>query len=195
MPERTDSTLNDTVELPGTPSQTVGPFLTIGLDWGRAGRMVVPDGTPGAFWIRGEILDGAGDPIPDALVETWQAAPDGRFDHPDDPRGRHPGWRGLGRSDTRLGEYAVHTVLPGPVPTREGRPQAPHIDVSVFARGMLHRVVTRIYFPDHAATNASRNATFSGMRSGSPGTMRPSRAICAVSLIGALSMMGSPGIR
>lgn len=155
MPERTDSTLNDTVELPGTPSQTVGPFLTIGLDWGRAGRMVVPDGTPGAFWIRGEILDGAGDPIPDALVETWQAAPDGRFDHPDDPRGRHPGWRGLGRSDTRLGEYAVHTVLPGPVPTRVGRPQAPHIDVSVFARGMLHRVVTRIYFPDHAATNAT----------------------------------------
>ncbi|WP_067677836.1 protocatechuate 3,4-dioxygenase subunit alpha [Nocardia miyunensis] len=146
---------NDTAVLPGTPSQTVGPFLSIGLDWGRAGTLVVPEGTPGAFWIRGEVYDGAGDRLPDAIIETWQASPDGGFDHPDDPRGRTPGWRGLGRSDTRLGEYAIHTVLPGTVPARDGRPQAPHIDVSVFARGMLNRVVTRIYFADHPDANAA----------------------------------------
>lgn len=140
-------------ELLSTPSQTVGPFLSIGLDWGRPGRLVVPEDTAGAFWIRGEILDGDGDVIRDALIETWQADPDGRFDHPDDARERARGWRGLGRSDTRLGEFAIYTVQPGPVPDREDRPQAPHLNVSVFARGMLHRVTTRIYFPEHAAAN------------------------------------------
>ncbi|WP_330231069.1 protocatechuate 3,4-dioxygenase subunit alpha [Nocardia sp. NBC_00508] len=137
-----------------TPSQTVGPYLHIGLHWDD-GPYVVPSGTPGAFWIRGEVYDGAGDRIPDALVETWQADSNGRFDHPDDPRGRVPGWRGFGRSDTRLGEYAIHTVLPGAVPGADRRPQAPHIDVSVFARGLLHRTVTRIYFPEHADAHAT----------------------------------------
>ncbi|MPY78950.1 MAG: protocatechuate 3,4-dioxygenase subunit alpha [Actinophytocola sp.] len=121
-------------ELPTTPSQTVGPYLHIGLTWDD-GPYVVPEGTPGAVWLRGTVFDGAGQVITDALVETWQADVDGRFD---------PGWRGFGRSDTRDGGYAIHTVLPGAVPG-----QAPHIDVSVFARGLLHRVVTRIYFPEH----------------------------------------------
>ncbi|WP_067539556.1 protocatechuate 3,4-dioxygenase subunit alpha [Nocardia crassostreae] len=150
--------------LPGTPSQTVGPYLHIGLDWVIDGRLVVPEGTPGGFWIRGEVLDGLGEPISDAMIETWQADPDGRFDHPDDPRGRVHGWRGFGRSDTRLGEFAIHTVHPGVVPDRDGRSQAPHIDVSVFARGMLHRVVTRLYFPEHA----DRHATDPVLRSAPP---------------------------
>ncbi|MFC6087968.1 protocatechuate 3,4-dioxygenase subunit alpha [Saccharothrix lopnurensis] len=141
-------------ELPTTPSQTVGPFLHIGLVWDD-GPHVVPEGTPGAVWLRGRVLDGAGEPVTDALVETWQADPDGRFDHPDDPRGPAAGWRGFGRSDTRSGEYAVHTVLPGPVPGPGGAPQAPHLDVSVFARGMLHRTVTRVYFPEHADAHAA----------------------------------------
>jgi protocatechuate 3,4-dioxygenase alpha subunit len=139
--------------LPSTPSQTVGPYLHIGLTW-PDGPFVVPDGTVGAVWLRGRILDGAGEPVTDALVETWQADPEGRFDHPDDPRGRARGWRGFGRSDTSSGGYAIHTVLPGPVPGPGGRPQAPHLDVSVFGRGMLHRVVTRVYFPDHAEAHA-----------------------------------------
>ncbi|MFD7658867.1 protocatechuate 3,4-dioxygenase subunit alpha [Actinosynnema sp. NPDC059797] len=139
---------------PTTPSQTVGPFLHIGLLWDD-GPHVVPEGTPGAVWLRGRVLDGAGEPVTDALVETWQADPDGRFDHPDDPRGPAPGWRGFGRSDTRDGGYAVHTVVPGPVPGPDGAPQAPHIDVSVFARGMLHRTVTRVYFPEHADAHAA----------------------------------------
>lgn len=140
--------------LPSTPSQTVGPFLHIGLTW-PDGAFVVPPGTPGAVWLRGRVLDAAGEPVTDALVETWQADPDGRFDHPDDPRGPVPGWRGFGRCDTREGGFAIHTVLPGRVPAPDGTPQAPHLDVSVFARGMLHRVVTRVYFAEHAAAHAT----------------------------------------
>ena len=72
--------------LPLTPSQTVGPFLAIALPW-PDGPTVVPADTPGAITITGRLLDGEGEPIPDGLIETWQADPDGRFDHPDDPRG------------------------------------------------------------------------------------------------------------
>jgi len=133
-----------------TPSQTVGPYLSIGLPW-EDGPTVVPEGTPGAVRITGRVFDGNGDPVPDALIETWQADPDGRFDHPDDPRGRVPGFRGFGRCPTAPdGTYHILTLLPGVV-----QGQAPHIDVSVFARGLLNRVVTRIYFPDNAEANAA----------------------------------------
>jgi protocatechuate 3,4-dioxygenase, alpha subunit len=139
-----------------TPSATVGPYLSIGLAWDDGPHVVAP-GTPGAIWLRGAILDGNGDRVPDAMVETWQADPDGRFDHPDDPRGAvaHTGFRGFGRSQTvDGGEYAICTLKPGRVPDGEGGLQAPHVDVSVFARGLLDRVVTRIYFADEAAANA-----------------------------------------
>ena len=102
-----------------TPSQTVGPFLSIALRW-PDGADVVPDGTPGAFWLRGRVLDGSGTPVTDALVETWQADPEGRFDHPDDPRGRVAptvdGFRGFGRSETRSEQWAIRTVKPGRLP-------------------------------------------------------------------------------
>ncbi|HVV12865.1 protocatechuate 3,4-dioxygenase subunit alpha [Amycolatopsis sp.] len=138
-----------------TPSQTVGPYLAIGLPW-PDGSAVVEEGVPGAVWIRGTVFDGAGAPVPDALIETWQADPEGRFDHPDDPRGRFPGFRGFGRCPTEPdGTYGIRTLLPGVVPGRDGRKQAPHIDVSVFGRGMLNRVVTRIYFPENAEANAA----------------------------------------
>ena len=90
------------------------------------------------------------------MVETWQADPDGGFDHPEDPRGAasYPGFRGFGRSQTAGGEYAICTLKPGRVPDGEGGLQAPHIDVSLFARGLLDRVVTRIYFADEAEANA-----------------------------------------
>lgn len=128
-----------------TPSQTVGPFLSLGLTWDD-GPDVVAEGTPGRITISGTVLDGAGEPVTDAIVETWQADPDGRFDHPDDPRGAvsRPGFRGFGRSATdATGRWEVHTLAPGALPG-----QAPHLDVSVFARGLLDRVVTRIYLPD-----------------------------------------------
>jgi protocatechuate 3,4-dioxygenase, alpha subunit len=145
--------------LGSTPAQTVGPYLHIGLLWSD-GPEVVPDGTPGAIWIRGQIFDGAGAVVPDALVETWQADPDGRFDHPDDPRGARPpavpGFRGFGRSATDAeGRYEIRTVKPGALPGPDGNTEAPHLNLSVFARGLLHRLVTRLYFPDEEAANAA----------------------------------------
>jgi protocatechuate 3,4-dioxygenase alpha subunit len=144
------------VSLTLTPSQTIGPFLAIGLPW-PDGPFVVPEGTPGAISIGGLVLDGAGEPVGDAMIETWQAAPDGSFAHPDDPRGPGAaGFRGFGRCPTgRDGRYRIITLRPGPLPSGDGRTEAPHIDVSVFARGLLDRVVTRIYFPDEAAANAA----------------------------------------
>jgi protocatechuate 3,4-dioxygenase, alpha subunit len=135
-----------------TPSQTAGPFLTIGLTWPN-GHLVVAEGTPGAVLVTGLLVDGAGEPVSDGLIETWQADPDGRFDHPDDPRGASgSGFAGFGRCATdRDGRYRILTVKPGAL----GDGQAPHIDVSVFARGMLDRLVTRIYFPDEEAANVS----------------------------------------
>lgn len=139
---------------PRTPSQTIGPFFAIGLPW-PDGAYVVPEGTEGAIWLRGTVLDGEGQPVPDSMVETWQADPDGRFDHPDDPRGAVTGFRGFGRGCADPdGRYAIHTVKPGSVPAADGSPQAPHIDVSVFARGLLKRVITRIYFADEEDANA-----------------------------------------
>lgn len=143
-------------DYPTTPSQTVGPYLHIGLPW-PDGPFAVAEGTPGAVWLRGTVYDGAGAVVTDALIETWQADPDGRFDHPDDPRGPRnlPGFRGFGRCPTDAsGSYGILTLKPGPVPGPTGD-QAPHVDVSVFARGMLHRVVTRLYFPEEEAANAA----------------------------------------
>ena len=140
-----------------TPSQTVGPFLAIALPW-PDGPDVVPDGTPGAVVIRGVLTDGAGVPVPDGLIETWQADPDGRFAHPDDPRGAvtWTGFRGFGRSATDdAGRFWLRTVKPGPLPVPDGGTEAPHLTVSVFARGLLNRLVTRIYFPDEAGANAA----------------------------------------
>jgi len=140
-----------------TPSQTIGPFLAIGLPW-PDGPDVVPPGTPGAIVISGVVTDGDGRVVPDALVETWQADPEGRFEHPDDPRGpaapAAAGFRGFGRSATdEQGRYHIVTLRPGALPGPDGGLEAPHLDVSVFARGLLDRVVTRIYLPDDPAVN------------------------------------------
>jgi protocatechuate 3,4-dioxygenase alpha subunit len=142
-----------------TPSQTVGPFLAIGLPW-PDGPFVVPEGTPGAIEITGLLLDGAGAGVPDGLIETWQADPDGRFSHPDDPRGApEPSaapFRGFGRCPTGPdGSYRIVTLRPGSLPSPDGGTEAPHLDVSVLARGMLDRVVTRIYFSDETEANES----------------------------------------
>jgi protocatechuate 3,4-dioxygenase, alpha subunit len=143
------------MRLPLTPSQTVGPFFSHALPW-QDGPDVVPETTPGAFWLRGRVTDGAKEPVPDALIETWQADPEGRFAHPEDPRGAVTGFRGFGRCGTDDdGWYAIRTCKPGAVPAGDGSVQAPHIDVSVFARGLLDRVVTRVYFADEPDANAA----------------------------------------
>ncbi|MHA6621541.1 protocatechuate 3,4-dioxygenase subunit alpha [Pseudonocardia sp. DLS-67] len=135
-----------------TPSQTVGPFLSLGLTW-TDGHLVVPEGSPGAIRIAGRMFDGAGALVPDGVVETWQADANGRFDHPDDPRGASgSGFGGFGRCPTDdEGRFQIITVKPGPL----GDGQAPHIDVTVLARGLLQHLATRIYFPDEAAANAA----------------------------------------
>lgn len=138
--------------IPGpTPSQTAGPYLSLGLTW-PDGHLVVPAGAPGSIVVAGLVTDGDGAPVTDAVVETWQADPEGRFDHPDDPRGASgSGFGGFGRCLTDAeGRFRIVTVKPGAI----GDGQAPHIDVSVLARGLLDRVVTRIYFPDEEAANA-----------------------------------------
>jgi protocatechuate 3,4-dioxygenase alpha subunit len=147
--------LTDPFQLGTTPSATVGPYLAIGLTWAD-GVWAAAEGTEGGFWIRGRVIDGAGDVVPDAMVETWQADPNGGFPSPEDPRGAatYPGFRGYARAQTFTGEFGVFTLKPGRVPDGEGGRQAPHVDVSVFARGMLDRVVTRIYFADEAEANA-----------------------------------------
>ena len=138
-----------------TPSQPVDPFFAIGLPW-PDGPFVVQPGTDGAIRLGGRVLDCAGEPVPDALIETWQADPGGRFDHPDDPRGAAAGFRGFGRCPTDAeGRWAIVTLKPGPVPGPDGTPQAPHVDLSVFARGLLHRVVCRLYFADELDANAA----------------------------------------
>jgi protocatechuate 3,4-dioxygenase, alpha subunit len=148
-----------------TPSQTVGPFFSFGLNWAD-GPYVVPANFSGGIWIRGQVLDGAGDPVPDALIETWQADREGHFVGGNDAPWGSRLFRGFGRSSTDCeGRFGVFTVKPGRVPAGlgdmeggAGDPrfplQAPHMAVTVLARGLLNRVVTRIYFADEPSANA-----------------------------------------
>jgi protocatechuate 3,4-dioxygenase alpha subunit len=141
-----------------TPSQTIGPFFHDALiDADRS--ELVPPGHPSAIRIEGTVYDGAGEVVTDAMVEIWQANPAGRYDDPKDQRDNLPldreNFTGFGRSDTvNGGRFSFVTVKPGPVPMPDGRAQAPHVMVSVFARGLLRRVVTRVYFSDEAEANA-----------------------------------------
>jgi protocatechuate 3,4-dioxygenase, alpha subunit len=133
-----------------TPSQTAGPFVSIGTEWAAAGAMV-PEGTPDAISVSGCVTDGSGAPVTDAMLEFWQAGPDGRFP----PETGLASWTGFTRTLTdHQGRYRLVTLRPGAVPGPGGRPQAPHVDVSIFARGLLQRLVTRVYFSDLEALNA-----------------------------------------
>ncbi|CAG9166859.1 protocatechuate 3,4-dioxygenase subunit alpha [Cupriavidus pampae] len=146
-----------------TASQTVGPYLHIGL----AGLDCVdltadaPELASHRIVIEGRVIDGRGDPVPDGMVEIWQANPAGRYRHPDDQRELRltAGFTGFGRVPTGPnGEFRFVTVKPGAVPDADGKPeamQAPHIMVSVFMRGLVKHVATRMYFPDEVAANAS----------------------------------------
>ena len=132
-----------------TPSQTVGPFFHDALLGEDRSELVPPD-HPRAVRIEGTVYDGAAEPVPDAMVEIWQANEAGRYS---DPTDGPETFSGFGRSGTDAdGRFSFVTVKPGPVP--DGSLQAPHIMVSLFARGLLKRLVTRIYFPDEAESNA-----------------------------------------
>ncbi|MDE3132837.1 MAG: protocatechuate 3,4-dioxygenase subunit alpha [Acidobacteriota bacterium] len=141
-----------------TPSQTVGPYFAIGLPY-NGGNQIVPEGTPGQIRITGTIYDGRGEVVPDHLIEFWQPDPEGRFAdlHGCGERSTLAGFRGFGRYGVEDGDgsYSMLTVKPGVVPGPNAQPQAPHIDVTLFARGMLNRVVTRVYFADETEANAT----------------------------------------
>jgi protocatechuate 3,4-dioxygenase, alpha subunit len=119
-----------------TPSQTVGPFFGFALPFADDAQAVDPR-TPGAARIEGQVLDGAGKPVPDALVEIWQADQFARC-----------------RTDPE-GAFHFVVVKPGGIPGPCGRAQAPHLNVTVFARGLLRHLVTRLYFPEERAANAA----------------------------------------
>ena len=122
---------------PLTPSQTVGPFFGVGLPFEK-GEQIAPPGSAGVIRIEGQVIDGKGDPVPDALLEIWQLG------------------TGFGRARTDSeGAFSFMTVKPGATPAPDGRLQAPHLNVTVFARGLLRHLVTRMYFPDEAEANAT----------------------------------------
>ncbi len=141
-----------------TPSQTVGPFFHGGLLLGGEHVLVDAQTVGERLSLVGTVYDGAGQPVPDALIEIWQADARGCFNHPADPHqaeaDRH--FRGFGRAGTDArGRYLFETVRPGAVAGREGARQAPHVSVRVFARGMLIHAVTRLYFPDDESNAAN----------------------------------------
>jgi protocatechuate 3,4-dioxygenase alpha subunit len=137
-----------------TPSQTVGPFYAIGLT-AKPMNVLVTEATQGEkIRIEGQVFDGDGQPVPDAMVEIWQANAYGRYHHPDDKQEKPLDWgfMGWGRSGTDAqGGYWFETAKPGSVPGTDDSVQAPHVNVCVFARGMLVHAFTRIYFDDEAA--------------------------------------------
>jgi protocatechuate 3,4-dioxygenase alpha subunit len=139
------------MSLPPTPSQTVGPFLHVGLTWMTVDDLA-KDATKGErIVISGRVLDGTGTPIPDAMLEVWQANADGRYAHAEDTRSAplDPGFSGFGRFPTDAeGRYRFTTVKPGAVPGPGNSFQAPHIVVCLFMRGLLRHLYTRIYFSD-----------------------------------------------
>jgi protocatechuate 3,4-dioxygenase, alpha subunit len=134
------------MSLPITPSQTVGPFFGYGLPYAD-GPFVVPEWRADAITLHGRVTDGAGDPLPDALVEIWQADAAGAIPRAVGALVRKRGFSGFGRCDTDAdGAYRFSTLKPGAVGGG-----APHIAVLVFARGLLKPVATRVYFPDEPA--------------------------------------------
>src|SRR5262245_23764456 len=146
-----------------TPSQTVGPYLHIGLTQGAYGAREIfsaklaDAGLAGPhIRLEGRVYDGEGNVLPDAVLEIWQADGQGRYAHPADGRPlASNSFRGFGRCPTdKDGGFAFDTVKPGSVPGPNGSAQAPHINVGVLARGVVKRLFTRIYFPGEAA-NAS----------------------------------------
>lgn len=147
-------------EMPITPSQTVGPFFACCLtprDYGGqelASSIIATEAAGPRVRIEGKVYDGNGDPVPDAMVEAWQADASGRY-APHGAAWADADFRGFGRCESgKSGDFWFATIKPGRVPGPDGGLQAPHLNLHVFARGLLRPVFTRIYFADERS-NAS----------------------------------------
>jgi protocatechuate 3,4-dioxygenase, alpha subunit len=141
-----------------TPGQTVGPFFALGLDRPEWADMTRGNPQGERIVIEGEVRDGDDAPVPDAVIELWQANAAGRYNSPEDSqtdKQLDANFIGFGRAATDAqGRFKITTIKPGPVPGRGNTLQAPHINVAFFARGLLKQLFTRIYFAD-SPENAS----------------------------------------
>ena len=161
------------MSLQATTSQTVGPYLHIGLTWLITENLATAGVAGERTSVQGRVIDGDGKPVNDALVEIWQANAEGKYGRKD--------FRGFGRSATDdNGAFRFQTIKPGRVPGPGGKLQAPHIGVNVFMRGQLKQLVTRIYFADDPANAedavlalvpAERRGTLIAKTTGKPGTL------------------------
>jgi protocatechuate 3,4-dioxygenase, alpha subunit len=144
--------------MPGlTPFQTLGPFFDFGLVLPDGGTIATPAAAGRHIVVEGTVRDGAGDVLPDALIEVWQANAAGKYAHPADRQHAaiDPACDGFGRVPTDdLGRFVFSTVLPGRVPGPDGALQAPHLAIGFLARGLLTRLVTRMYFEDESSNVA-----------------------------------------
>ena len=147
------------MSVPATTSQTVGPFFSIGLSRLYRDNLAPPGVAGERIEVTGIILDGEGRPIPDAILEIWQANSHGKYAHPDDVQDKpvEKDFVGYGRVPTdEDGKFHFTTIKPGCVPGPEGANgavtlQAPHLVISLLMRGLLRRLVTRMYFPGEPA--------------------------------------------
>jgi protocatechuate 3,4-dioxygenase alpha subunit len=144
------------MSLQTTSSQTIGPYLHIGLTW-LVNDDLAPTGVSGEkVAIEGRIVDGDGNAVNDAVVEIWQANGHGRYAHPDDTQDKplEPQFKGFGRVTTdNDGVFRFTTIKPGRVPAPGGGLQAPHLNVTIFTRGLLKHLITRMYFPHEPAND------------------------------------------
>jgi protocatechuate 3,4-dioxygenase alpha subunit len=136
-----------------TTSQTVGPFFKLGLEWLNCDNLAGEGVAGERVTIQGRVIDGDRVGVPDALVEIWQANAHGKYAHPEDRQNKpmEPGFRGYGRVETNpQGAFRFATIKPGSVPSPKGKEQSPHLVISVFMRGLMRRLTTRMYFPGDA---------------------------------------------
>lgn len=142
------------MKLRASGSQTVGPYLHIGLTWLNTAKIAGPGVKGERIIVQGRLLDGDRKAVSDGLIEIWQANAAGKYAHPEDRQQKalEKGFRGFGRipTDTR-GAFRFSTIKPGRVPGAGGKLQAPHLAVTIFMRGLLKQLSSRIYFPDEPA--------------------------------------------
>jgi protocatechuate 3,4-dioxygenase alpha subunit len=172
------------MSLRATTSQTVGPFFKIGLEWLYRDNLAGEGVSGERVTIQGRVFDGDGLPVPDAVLEIWQANSHGKYSHTEDTQKKllEPSFTGYGRVPVSpQGVFRFVTIKPGSVPGPHGKEQAPHLAISIFMRGLLKRLVTRMYFPDEVLNDSdpilnlvepSRRATLIAKKTaGLPGTL------------------------